>query len=99
MSTRKSARSAYAVARSRSWQDRVRQARNTIRQAGQFAHKVWTTPGRGPRWAIILAGAFVSLSILCLIIAVGMHKIIPALFAISSISFGINYLRGVGWWK
>ena len=37
MSTRKSARSAHAVARSRSLRDRQRQARNIIRRTGQFA--------------------------------------------------------------
>jgi hypothetical protein len=36
MSTRKSAKSAHAVARSRSLHDRLRQARNIIRRTGQF---------------------------------------------------------------
>lgn len=99
MSTWKSAKSAHAVARSRSLCDRQRQARNIIRRAGQFGHKMWKSVGQQDHWAVILAWVFTVGAGVDLALAMIIGKHISAFFAVASICFGLDYLRRAGWWK
>jgi hypothetical protein len=74
-------------------------AHNRVRQAGQCGLEVWRAPSSGPRWAIVVAWVCVVVSALFAITALIFHVILPIITGLISIMFGLDYLRGQGWWK